>query len=102
MSGIGQSHRELPIPYDGQMPLHDFKCPACGHRFEELVKVGASPACPKCGAAPAERQSSFSAAISTASTRERALAGARRKASGVKQEQDAAHREYVKQHMDDH
>lgn len=84
------------------MPLHDFKCPACGHRFEELVKVGETPPCPKCGAARTERRDSFSAAISTASTRERALAGARRKASGVKREQDEAHREYVKQHMEDH
>nr|MDD6336339.1 zinc ribbon domain-containing protein [bacterium] len=33
------------------MPLLDFKCRACGHRFEELVSLNheGEVACPKCG-----------------------------------------------------
>jgi putative FmdB family regulatory protein len=83
------------------MPLYDFRCRACGHRFEELVKVDERPSCAKCGG-EVERLDSFSAAVSTQSSRERALAGARRKASGIKREQDEAHREYVRHHMEDH
>lgn len=33
------------------MPIYDFECESCGHRFEELVAAGAGPgACPACGA----------------------------------------------------
>ncbi len=39
------------------MPLYDFKCPACGHTHEKLVKSGGDvpPPCPKCER-PTERQ----------------------------------------------
>jgi len=30
------------------MPIYDYHCPACGHRFEALVRFGATPACPEC------------------------------------------------------
>jgi putative FmdB family regulatory protein len=84
------------------MPLHDFRCDSCQHRFEELVKVGETPACPACGAVNTQRLDSFSAAISTSSSRERSLAGARRKAGATKKEKDHAHQEYLRHHMEDH
>jgi putative FmdB family regulatory protein len=84
------------------MPLFDFQCPGCGHRFEELVKGEEKPPCPACGAAGTQRLQSYSAAVSTTSSRERSLSAARRKASGVKREKDHAHQEYVRQHMHDH
>ncbi|HKS81672.1 MAG TPA: FmdB family zinc ribbon protein [Candidatus Acidoferrales bacterium] len=39
------------------MPLYEYKCVKCGHRFEKIESVGASEIkkCPKCGA-KAERQ----------------------------------------------
>jgi putative FmdB family regulatory protein len=37
------------------MPIYDFSCQACGHRFEELTASGDQPACPECGAPGAER-----------------------------------------------
>jgi putative FmdB family regulatory protein len=88
--------------YPRGMPLYDFRCPSCKHRFEELVKLDEVPQCPKCGAAPAERLQSFSAAVSTEGSRERALKGARRKAGAEKREKDHAHQEYVRHHMEDH
>lgn len=41
------------------MPLYEYKCTKCGHRFEKIQSVSAhvSRKCPKCNA-KAERQSS--------------------------------------------
>jgi len=33
----------------GAMPIYEFRCPACGHSFEELLRAGQIPACPACG-----------------------------------------------------
>jgi putative FmdB family regulatory protein len=56
------------------MPLYDFRCRACRHTFEALVRAGtggpdgggfAPPSeCPKCGAADLERLPSVFAATS--------------------------------------
>jgi putative FmdB family regulatory protein len=37
------------------MPIYDFECERCGARFEELVAVGETVACPSCGAESARR-----------------------------------------------
>ncbi len=47
------------------MPIYEFACESCGHRFEELVgsHVGldmAEVACPECGSEKVERQLSTS------------------------------------------
>jgi putative FmdB family regulatory protein len=31
------------------MPIYEFACEPCDHRFETLVRNGDEPACPKCG-----------------------------------------------------
>jgi len=34
------------------MPIYEFECISCGHRFERLMKVAEeAPACPSCGTA---------------------------------------------------
>ena len=34
------------------MPIYEYGCKKCGHKFEELVMAGSGPAkCPKCGSA---------------------------------------------------
>ena len=83
------------------MPIYDYQC-RCGHRFEQVVKLGETPACPACGHARPERLASFSAAVSTDKTRRRSIAGARGKAQAVKKEKDHAHREYLQNHIKDH
>lgn len=30
------------------MPLYDFKCPSCGHLYEDIVRYGELSVCPKC------------------------------------------------------
>ena len=50
------------------MPLYDYRCKTCEHRFEKLVRTQPGPgvlACPECGRTTAVRQlSSFSTARS--------------------------------------
>ena len=53
------------------MPLFDFRCRACGHTFEALVRINAAgggfppPAeCPECGRPDLERMPSLFAATS--------------------------------------
>jgi putative FmdB family regulatory protein len=37
--------------YDGRVPIYEFRCEACGERFEGLVAAGTeSLPCPGCGA----------------------------------------------------
>ncbi|MBP2298551.1 FmdB family zinc ribbon protein [Azospirillum picis] len=38
------------------MPLYSYRCTACNHGFETLVRVGESPACPSCGSGELSRQ----------------------------------------------
>ncbi|NLN10013.1 MAG: zinc ribbon domain-containing protein [Acidobacteria bacterium] len=53
------------------MPLYEYRCRACGHRFEELQRLGESAekvTCPECGERQAERQlSTFAAAAASGS-----------------------------------
>lgn len=46
------------------MPMYDFVCTACGHKFEDLVFGSDTPACPQCGSA-AERQMSAPSPLKT-------------------------------------
>ena len=84
------------------MPIYDFLCPACGHSQEMLVKMNETPTCPACQKSAMERQLSLSAAISTGRTRDKSLTNARQIKSGIKEEQDRAHAEYLRKHNEDH
>jgi len=84
------------------MPLYEFKCRACRHRFEDLVRVGEVPECPKCHDAAPERLFSASAGVSTERSRKKAAGGARRAAGKIKREKDHAQREYERNYMKDH
>ncbi|MDL2285479.1 zinc ribbon domain-containing protein [Desulfovibrio sp. OttesenSCG-928-F07] len=37
------------------MPIFEFNCPKCQHKFEDLVFGSATPPCPKCGNAETEK-----------------------------------------------
>jgi putative FmdB family regulatory protein len=84
------------------MPLYDFKCRQCGKKFEELVKLGETPECPKCGAADPERLFAATAGISTSTTRDRSTKVGRAKARGIKREKDHADALYRKNYLKDH
>jgi putative FmdB family regulatory protein len=84
------------------MPLYEFKCRACGKVFDELVRLGETPPCPKCGDAAPERLFSTSAGVSTDRSRKRAAGVARRAAVKVKREKDHAQREYERNYIKEH
>lgn len=84
------------------MPIHDYRCQQCGLCSELLARRGEPPVCPQCGSAALERQFSPAAAVSTPKSRQRALAGARSRAKAVKKEKDAAHAEYMRNHIKEH
>jgi len=84
------------------MPLYDFRCRKCHHRFEELVRLNDAVGCPKCKAKNAERLFSMSASVSTDKTRARTTKIARRRASGVHKEKKAADDAYTRNYIKEH
>ena len=84
------------------MPIYEFLCPACGHHFEQLVKLNEIPACPSCANEETEKQVTFSAGISTGKTRGKARTEAQQTNSIRQSEQKMAHAEYLKKHNEDH
>jgi len=51
------------------VPLYEYACDACGHRFERLVRTGETPdACPSCEA-PAPRKLFSAFAVAADSTK---------------------------------
>lgn len=48
------------------MPLYEYRCEGCGHRFEVLQRMGEGAeglTCPRCGSgAPAKQHSTFASA----------------------------------------
>jgi putative FmdB family regulatory protein len=84
------------------MPLFDFACRQCGHRFEALVRSGQPPACPACQSADLEKQlSAF--AVSTPERRQASAASSRKKQREVAGRDAAAlHAESEKHRLEDH
>ena len=83
------------------MPIYEFSCSACSHRFERLVRTGDVPECPSCGSPRLERIVSLFA-VNSEGTRSAALAAGRRQAGKVAGEKAAAQREYEAKHDDHH
>lgn len=84
------------------MPIFDFQCVECGHRFEELVRGAEAPTCPKCSARNAERQFPLSVAVSTPKSRARTTAIARNKAKAMQRDKKVADAEYVQREIKEH
>jgi putative FmdB family regulatory protein len=49
------------------MPIYEYDCEKCGHRFEQLVRADEEVVCPECGSAQvAKRFSTFASKSSSA------------------------------------
>ena len=67
------------------MPIFEYRCRACRHDFEVLVRAGDTPACPSCAATDLEKQISL---FAVASEGTRQTARATSMARNVKRQQD--------------
>jgi putative FmdB family regulatory protein len=60
------------------MPIHEYRCTACGEAFEALIRGGEAAACPACGSADLERQTSLPT-VQSSGTRANALKAAKKR-----------------------
>jgi putative FmdB family regulatory protein len=52
------------LPKDFAMPIYEYVCSTCGHRFEQIVRIGAeAPPCPSCASAEVVKKISASGFI---------------------------------------
>jgi len=85
------------------IPIYEYACQACGHRFEQLVRGSGSSArvaCPVCESQKTERLLSTPAVQSTG-TRDLAMRAARKRDAAQGTERMHTQREYELNH-DDH
>lgn len=84
------------------MPIYEYECRQCGHRFEYLVLSRTPPAaCPSCQAGDVEQLiSAFG--VSSEGTRQANLSGARKKAAAVHKEKVHEEHKQMHDHYDGH
>jgi putative FmdB family regulatory protein len=82
------------------MPLFEYECLACRSQFELLIRGGAQPVCPACGASTVEKQlSMFAVSSEGTQLRSRQRLGARQRDQAHRNQ---AEREFYKtDHHDD-
>lgn len=83
------------------MPIYEFRCRRCGHRFEALVRGDATPACEACAGADLERLPSSFAGSSDA-TRQAHLKAVRERGARLRREKLHDDHQYMHRHMKDH
>ena len=82
------------------MPIYEYACRACGHRFEAIVRVSESPSCPSCNGRELERLiSQF--AVDSGGTRQRALTSIQNANAKVTRDKNMADHEYDKKHRNE-
>ncbi len=50
------------------MPIFEYRCESCGHKFEAILFGSQTPECPKCHTGKLEKQLSTFAAVSKSSS----------------------------------
>ena len=86
------------------MPLFDFKCRACGHEFEALIRPQdkAPPSCARCGGADLERLLPTFAVSSAEKTQEAATKKRKKEAAVARRDNIAMDIEAEKHRIEDH
>jgi putative FmdB family regulatory protein len=82
------------------MPLYEYRCGACSHEFEQLVRTGDTPSCPRCTGTQLERLLSL-ASVSSEYTRQRSITRAKSRAKLVQRDKDVAQAEYERKHHEE-
>lgn len=82
------------------MPIYEYECRHCGHRFEYLVR-SSSPAaeCPSCQKNDLTQLVSLSA-MSSETTRDANFNSAHKKATGARKEKQAEDHKHLHDHFD--
>jgi len=83
------------------MPIYEYECRQCGHRFEYLVR-SSSPAaeCPSCQKKDLKQLISLSA-MSSENTRDANFSSARKKAAGAQREKQSEDHKHLHRHFED-
>ena len=82
------------------MPIYEYECRACRHRFEQLILYSNTPECPSCQSHDLERLISLFA-VDSEGTRTQASDAGRRRSGQNRRDQNDADISYHKSH-DDH
>ena len=82
------------------MPIYEYECRQCGHRFEYLV-LSSSPAaeCPRCQNQDLSQQISL-CAVSSEASREANLSAAHQKAGAAYQEKQHSEHKHLHEHFE--
>ena len=81
------------------MPIFDFECKRCGHRFEALVLSKTVPACPECKSEELEKLLSLPA-IKSDATHDLAMRAAKKRDKAQGTEREWTQRQYELHHDD--
>jgi len=81
------------------MPIYEYTCRKCRKEFEQLVRTGDTPACPHCESEDLERMLSL-CSVSSESTRQNNLKGARARAKAAKIESEREYHKHLHEHHD--
>ena len=81
------------------MPIYEYACRACNHRFEALVRASDTPVCAACGSRDLERLISVPA-VKSDNTHQLALEAAKKRDAKKGSEMARAQREYELSHND--
>ena len=71
------------------MPIYEYRCQACGNRFEQLILRSTTPACPSCQSHDLERLISLFAVDSDVTRTIASAAGRRRNLQNRRDRNDA-------------
>lgn len=79
------------------MPIFEFKCRACGHRFEAIVRPRTEVACLSCQGSDLEKLISIPS-VSTSGTKKLSVTSAQKKNAGTTRDKAWADYEYDRKH----
>ena len=80
------------------MPIYDFACKTCSHKFEALVRKK-TPVCPKCQGADLEKLLSLPV-VRSAGTHAKTMAQAKKAEMKTSAEREYTQRQYEASHED--
>jgi putative FmdB family regulatory protein len=83
------------------MPIFEYTCRSCQHRFEAIVRTGDVPACPSCGGGDLEKLISMFA-VDSPSSRALSMTAIRKKNAGITKEKVWEDATYDRKHRNDH